>query len=100
MANIHFRNTVIRPICSSIQTQTLQPHAVVAEYCVTSAIMLPMNYARGAKLQGLRGTMKMSYPNICLMNFEVTSDCQEKHLKTFQRELQNVQHLKILLVHH
>ena len=35
-------NTVIRAICSSIQTQTLQPHAVVAEYCVTSAIMLPM----------------------------------------------------------
>jgi hypothetical protein len=34
------------------------------------------------------------------MNFEVISDCQEKHLKTFVRELQIVQHLKNQLVQH
>jgi len=34
------------------------------------------------------------------MNFEVISDCQEKHLKTFVRELQIVQHLENQLVKH
>ena len=34
------------------------------------------------------------------MNFEVISDCQEKHLKTFVRELQIVQHLENQLVQH
>jgi hypothetical protein len=31
------------------------------------------------------------------MNFEVISDCQEKHLKTFLRELQIVQHLETMI---
>jgi hypothetical protein len=34
------------------------------------------------------------------MNFEVISDCQEKHLKTFVWELQIVQHLENPLVQH
>ena len=34
------------------------------------------------------------------MNFEVISDCQEKHLKTFVRELQIVQPLENQLVQH
>jgi hypothetical protein len=34
------------------------------------------------------------------MNFEVISDCQEKHLKTFVWELQIVQPLENQLVQH
>jgi hypothetical protein len=46
------------------------------------------------------GILSRCHTYICPMNFEVISDCQEKHLKTFVRELQIVQPLENQLVQH
>jgi hypothetical protein len=35
-------NILVKAICSSMQTQNLQQHDLVAEHCITTSIILPI----------------------------------------------------------